>query len=251
MEFQSVINHMNDHHQAEMAGLLKKFGQISDPKNVKLLAVDAMGMDIGYDDSKSFRVEFPQKVSDMQKDLKNAIIELCQSVPKTLDIASVEKEIQAFINEFGSITISSLHPSGSVVCSYAPLLKHNGKCYIYISEVSEHYASLKANPKNVEVMFLEDESKAKSVILRKRLRYKTEVSFIERGEEFDKVFDSFVTQTGGAGGIKTIRNMMDFHLVALHFGNGRFVKGFGQAYDIIGSEIRYVGGEGNPHKMKK
>ncbi|PAF49535.1 HugZ family heme oxygenase [Helicobacter sp. 12S02232-10] len=251
MEFQSVINHMNDHHQSELVGLLKKFGQITDPKNTKLLNVDAMGMDIGYDDGKSFRVEFPQKVSDMKEGLRNAIIELCQSVPKTLDIASVKKEIEAFIDGFGSVVISSLHPSGKVVCSYAPLLKNNGKYYIYISEVSEHYESLKANPKNVEVMFLEDESKAKSVILRKRLRYKTEVSFVARGEEFEKVFDSFVADTGGAGGIKTIRNMMDFHLVALHFGNGRFVKGFGQAYDILDGKICYIGGEGNPHKFKK
>ncbi|PAF46360.1 HugZ family heme oxygenase [Helicobacter sp. 12S02634-8] len=253
MEFQSIITHMNDHHQLELIGLLKKFGQIHSPQDTKLLSVDALGMDIGYDGSKSLRIEFPQKVSDgnMREGLKNAIIEMCQSIPKTLDIQAVQKDIEAFINACGSVIISSVHASGEVVCSYAPLLRGNGKYYIYISEVSEHYESLRANPKNVEVMFLEDESKAKSVILRKRLRYKTEVTFIERGEEFENVFDNFVADNGGAGGIKTIRNMMDFHLVGLEFKKGRFVKGFGQAYDIIDGKISYIGGDGNPHKIKK
>ncbi|PAF52288.1 HugZ family heme oxygenase [Helicobacter sp. 13S00477-4] len=250
MEVGSVIAHMNEHHQAELAGLLKKFAQISNPQNSKLLNVDSMGMDIGYDSDKTFRIDFPQKVSDMQDGLKNAIIDLCKSVPKTLDIDLVKKEIEDFINEFGSVIISSIHPSNQAICSYAPLLKCGGKFYIYISEVSEHYESLRAYPKNVEVMFIEDECKAKSVILRKRLRYKTEVEFISRNEEFEKVFDTFVEHTGGAGGIKTIRNMMDFHLVRLNFSKGRFVKGFGQAYDIIDGKISYIGGEGNPHKMK-
>lgn len=41
--------------------------------------------------------------------------------------------------------------------------------YIYISEVSEHFNNIKANPNNIEIMFLEDESKAASVILRKKI----------------------------------------------------------------------------------
>ncbi|RVZ95170.1 HugZ family heme oxygenase, partial [Helicobacter pylori] len=53
-----------------------------------------------------------------------------------------------------------------------------------------------------------------------------------------------------AGGIKTIRTMQDFHLIALDFKEGRFVKGFGQAYDILGdNKIAYVGDKGNPHNF--
>ena len=53
---------------------------------------------------------------------------------------------------------------------------------------------------------------------------------------------------GGAGGIKTIRQMSDFHLIELQLGFGRFVKGFGQAYDILpNGEIKQVGSIGNPH----
>ncbi|PAF54542.1 HugZ family heme oxygenase [Helicobacter sp. 13S00482-2] len=251
MEVQSILNHMNEHHLSELIALLKKFGQLNEPKDVKLTKVDMLGLDISYDGNKNLRIEFPQKVTDPHNGLKNAIVELCQSVPKTLDIESVEREIKEFTKEMNSIILSSLSPSGEVVCSYAPLLRYENKCYIYVSEVAEHYGSLRANPDNLQVMFLEDESKAKLVILRKRLRYKARAKFIERGSEFDKIFDSFVNEVGESGGIKTIRNMMDFHLIHLEFIKGRFVKGFGQAYDIVDGEISYIGGEGNPHKIKK
>lgn len=43
--------------------------------------------------------------------------------------------------------------------------------------------------------------------------------------------------------------MLDFHLVKLEFKKGRFVKGFGQAYDIENGNVAHVGASGNPHKF--
>ena len=42
--------------------------------------------------------------------------------------------------------------------------------------------------------------------------------------------------------------MQDFHLFKLEFKKGRFVKGFGGAYDIIGDEISLPHIK-NPHKF--
>lgn len=160
---------------------------------------------------------------------------------------SVEKELKEFMLSFNSVSLATLNSKGEVVCSYAPFVSTQWGNFIYISEVSEHFANIKANPDNIEIMFLEDESKAASVILRKRLRYRVRASFLERGEEFDRVYDEFERQTGGEGGIKTIRKMLDFHLVGLEFGKGRFVKGFGAAYDIENGTIKQVGA--SPHKF--
>ena len=116
--------------------------------------------------------------------------------------------------------------------------------------MSEHFENIKANPDNIETMFLEDESKAASVILRKRLRYRTKASFYRAwGGILNRIYDEFERQTGGEGGIKTIRKMLDFHLVKLEFGKGRFVKGFGAAYDIENGTIKQVGAKSNPHKF--
>ncbi|RAX51711.1 HugZ family heme oxygenase [Helicobacter sp. 16-1353] len=247
MSYESIIKHMNDDHKDALIGVCKKFAGVGEIKEIALKGIDLEGLDIAYD-GKNLRVEFPQKATE--KTLKNVIIELCQSVPKTYDIEGVKADIKAFVESCGSVCIASIAKDGRAIASYAPCIAYKGKYYIYISEVAEHFESISANPKNLEIMFLQDEAKAKSVILRARLRYRSEAEFVERGsEEFEGAFDEFERKTGGSGGIKTIRKMSDFYLVRLEFKSGRFVKGFGQAYDINGENITFAGDSGNPHKM--
>ncbi|EFB6096776.1 HugZ family heme oxygenase, partial [Campylobacter coli] len=215
MSFESIISHMNDHHQSNLIDLCKKFGAVKDPKGVRLVGVDFEGLDIAYNDKENLRIEFPKKANE--ETLKDAIIELCMSAKTKKDLSGVAREAKEFMLSFNSVSLATLSADKEVVCSYAPFVNTPWGNYIYISEVSEHFNNIKENPNNIEIMFLEDESKAASVILRKRLRYKVKASFIERGEVFDKIYDEFEKQTGGEGGIKTIRNMLDFHLVKLEF----------------------------------
>lgn len=250
MSFESMISHLNGHHKENLVDLTKKFGSVSEVKSVELKSVDFEGIDLMYNDTQSLRIEFPIKAKD-DESLKNAIIELCMSVKKTLDYEGVKEEMKEFKASFGSVCLGTLSAKGEVLCSYAPLIQTSNGDYIYISEISEHFSSIKHNPSNIEVLFLEDESKAASVILRKRLRFRVEAKFIERGDEFDRIYDEFERQTGAAGGIKTIRNMLDFHLIKLNYREGRFVKGFGQAYKILeNGEIKHLGGK-SPHKPHK
>lgn len=244
MDFQTIISHMNNEHKENLKDLCKKFGGVQEVQNVLLKSVDFEGLDLIFEGI-NLRIEFPKKADE--NSIKDAIIELCKSAKdeKSEDLA---KEIGDFMLSFNSVCLATLSPNGEAVCSYAPFVSTQWGNFIYISEASEHFANIKANPHNLELMFLEDESKATSVILRKRLRYRTRASFLKRSELFDKIYDEFERQTGGAGGIKTIRNMLDFHLVKLEFLTGRFVKGFGQAYDIKDDKITNAGMK-NPHKF--
>ena len=254
MDFAEVIkgyiSHMNDHHSKELEALLKKFGNVDEPKNVLLESIDLEGLDIAHSGGK-LRVEFPQKAT--QENLRDTIIELCKSIEQSKDLSKVEREIVEFAKSFGSACLATLSPKGEVLCTYAPVIHHKEKFFIYISEVGEHFSSIKSHPQNIELMFLEDESKAKSVILRKRLRYRVEPRFIQRGgKEFDEVYDSFIEQSGGGGGIKTIRDFADFHLIELKPQGGRFVKGFGEAYLIKDGKASHItggAGGGSPHKF--
>lgn len=249
MSFESIIAHMNNEHRDSLIELVKKFSSASEVKNAELKAVDFEGLDLIYNDNQKLRIEFPVKATD--ETLKNAIIELCMSVKKTLDYEGVKKEIAAFKSEFGSVCLATLSAKGEVLCSYAPLIQCANGDYIYISEIGEHYESIKHNPHNIEVLFLQDESKAASVILRKRLKFRAKAAFIERGAEFDKIYDEFERQTGGGGGIKTIRAMLDFHLIRLDYQKGSFVKGFGQAYSIDeNGALTHKGGK-MPHKTAR
>ena len=254
MDFAEVIkgyiSHINEHHTKDLEGLLKKFGNINEPKDARLEGLDLEGLDLAHSGGK-LRVEFPQKAT--QENLKDSIIELCKSVEQSADLSKVEEEIIEFAKSFGSACLATLSPKNEVLCTYAPVIHHKEKFFIYISEVGEHFGSIKANPSNIELMFLEDECKAKSVILRKRLRYRVEPRFVERGgAEFDEVYESFITQSGGSGGIKTIKDFADFHLIELKPKGGRFVKGFGQAYLIKDGKASHITGGtggGSPHKM--
>lgn len=246
MSFESIIAHMNNDHRESLVELVKKFGSANEVKNAELKGVDFEGLDLIYNDNQKLRIEFPVKANE--ETLKNAIIELCMSVKKTLDYEGVKKEIATFKSEFGSVCLGTLSEKGEVICSYAPLIQMPDADYIYISEIGDHYTSIKHNPNNIEVLFLQDESKAASVILRKRLRFRAKAVFIERGAEFDKIYDEFERKTGGSGGIKTIRTMLDFHLIRLDYQKGGFVKGFGQAYNIDeNGNLTHKGGK-MPHK---
>ncbi|PAF48622.1 HugZ family heme oxygenase [Helicobacter sp. 13S00401-1] len=250
MDLKLIISHMNDHHKDEVVALANTYGNLK-AKSAELLDLNEDGLKIEAKDGKEnviVNVPFPKKTDP--KDYKDAIIKLCQNL--NMKSADISKELENFKLEFSSIVLATLNKEKHVSASYAPLINYKGKSYIYISEVSEHYENIKLHPSNIESMFLEDESKAKNPIARKRLRFQTQATFIDRGEFFDEVFDSFVHKEGSGGGIKQIRNMLDFHLVELSFGKGRFVKGFGQAYDILenGDVISLASG-GMPHTIKK
>ncbi len=245
---QRIISHMNEHHKAELIGLAQKFGNIHHPKEISLVGVDTKGLDISAD-GKMLRVDFPKEVQESE--LKDAIIDICSSVPKTTQYEEVKQEMLKFRDGFGSVVIASIDRDNQAIASYAPLLKFQNRFFIYISQVAEHYASIKANPNSIEVLFLEDEKEAKSVILRKRLKYRAKAEFKEKNAEFDEIFDHFEKDNPHAGGLKTIRTMGDFHLIELHLQEGRFVKGFGAAYDIDAQgNVKFAAEtSGNPHKM--
>ena len=179
---------MNEHHQKELIALAKKFGAIKEIKKITLDNVDTKGLDILCDEQ-TIRVDFPQEVTLPQ--LKEAIIELCQSVERSLEEDKIKSEILEFRDGFGSVVIASVDKECQAIASYAPLLRYEGRFFIYISEVAEHYHSIKSNPERIEVLFLEDECEAKSVILRKRLRYRARAEFREKDGEFEKIFSSF------------------------------------------------------------
>ncbi|TXE88368.1 HugZ family heme oxygenase [Campylobacter volucris] len=247
MDFSTIIEHMNDHHKEDLKSLCKKFANESQVDEVSLESVDFEGLNISYDD-KNLKVKFPQKADE--NTIKDMIIKLCTDAKEKKDLSHINKEIQAFIDEFNSVCMATLSKDNEVMCSYAPFIKSQYGFFIYISEASEHFLNIKNNPKNIEIMFLEDESKAASCILRKRLRYKCEIEFTQRNEKFDQIYDEFENQTGEDHGIKMIRNMQDFHLIKLNFKEGRFVKGFGQAYDLKDGCISQAKGQ-SPHNYHK
>lgn len=160
--------------------------------------------------------------NNMNKEIKN-------------DSNEIIKEIDEFIQSFKSVILGTVSKNGEIDVTYAPHFKIDGEHYIYISEIGDHYINLIENNQKFEIMFLQEEKEALSVIARKRARFNVTAEFLPRDEKFEKIMDIFEKNIGET--FKIVRKMEDFHLVKLNIVDGRYVKGFGQAYIIKGGEV--------------
>lgn len=229
-----IIEHVNKEHKEILNSIYNKFGNCSSIKDTKMLNINEDGFMLKSEKGELF-VPFGRKVSP--KNYKNAIMEIIDNLDESFkkDATKYEKlytEMYDFINKFNSVIISSISNDNSPIISYAPILKDDeNNFYIYISNIAKHYHSIKSNP-NISLLFIEDEDKSHSVLLRKRVDIKAKAEFMKRDDKFEKIYDKFEKKYPNDYGVKNIRNMLDFDLVKLELGVARYVKGFGAAYDI-------------------
>lgn len=140
----------------------------------------------------------------------------------------ISKEILDFKKEFKSVVLATLTPEGLPFASYAPLAQTEEGNFIYISEVSDHYNNLISN-NILDVLFVADEDNSPSISFRRRVRYRTVSTLLEKNEETEKILDILEKKDRM---ISMTRKMNDFHLFKLDFKEGRYVNGPGRAYDI-------------------
>lgn len=255
MNLETILTHMNDHHQKDMLLLISHFKKAT-PVDVRLVSIDSKGLDLEYSTTSEVqikaRIDFSKECA--VSEMKDEIITLCKQAAKSApkednDHSKIISEVIDFKHSFKSVVLATLNDDNTPVASYSPVFHINGKTYIYISSIAEHHSNLKANAK-ADVLYLQDENEAKNIALRKRLRYSAKALFIPRNSD---VFNAVMNE--GCKGDKTlsmIRGFSDFDLVELELGDGRFVKGFGAAYDIKkDGSVHHIGGNGGkaPHGM--
>lgn len=133
-----------------------------------------------------------------------------------------------------TLIISSLDKENNARISYSPFVYMNNNLYIYISKVAEHYNNI-LNNGNISVMIIEDEKDAKVTFARNRVSFSGKAARIEDNEE---IFEEFSKKQG-----ENIMNMlrkMDFNIFEIVIENGRYVEGFGKAFDIINENGQLV-----------
>lgn len=156
------------------------------------------------------------------------------------------RETEEFINSFKSVILGTVSKDGEIDVTYAPHFKIDGEHYIYISEIGDHYTNLTENNQKFEIMFLQEEKEALSIIARKRARFNVTAEFLPRDEKFEKIMDIFEENIGET--FRIIRKMEDFHLVRLNVLDGRYVKGFGQAYLLKNGVASQITGDKKTHR---
>lgn len=143
---------------------------------------------------------------------------------------------QSFTDSFQSLIISTVSADNTPNASYAPfVIDKSKKIYIYVSGLSTHTQNLHAVPK-ASVLFIDDESQTKQIFARRRLTFDCTATLIERDTDlWNQIVDSFEARFGEM--IQILRDLPDFRIFQLTPSKGRFVIGFGAAYEVDPNDL--------------
>jgi putative heme iron utilization protein len=107
-----------------------------------------------------------------------------------------------------------------------------------VSGLATHTQNIHNHP-FVSVLFIEDEVKTKQIFARRRLNFNCTANLVEREtEKWQQIVDKFELRFGEL--ISTLRSLPDFRIFQLIPKNGRFVIGFGAAYNISSDNINQL-----------
>lgn len=154
-------------------------------------------------------------------------------------IAKAQAEYENFTAQFGSIILSTVDAEGFPNASYTPFVMDEQKqIYIYVSGLATHTKNIYANSK-VSVLFIEDEAQTKQIFARRRLSFDCQSNLLERDtSQWTEIVDRFQEKFGEI--IAMLRSLPDFRIFQLTPTKGRFVIGFGAAYEISGDNLNQL-----------
>jgi len=154
-------------------------------------------------------------------------------------LENIQAEYEKFPEGFQSVIISTVSALAIPNASYAPIVMDDSKnIYIYVSGLSTHTKNLYANP-HVSVLFIEDEGKSNLIFARRRLSFDCTATLIERETgKWNQIVEQFQQQFGQI--IEVLRGLSDFRIFQLTPSEGRFVVGFGAAYQISGDNLHQL-----------
>ncbi len=119
--------------------------------------------------------------------------------------------------------------------SYAPLVWLDGHCYLFLSELALHTRNLSRCP-SISLVLVEVEDAVANPFARRRITLDGSVLVIARDDLlFDRVLAEFHRRFGKV--MTIIEPLADFSLFRVCLQAGRFVRGFGQAYDLSGDNL--------------
>lgn len=155
-----------------------------------------------------------------------------------IDLNKYKSLYHQFVEKKELLSLSFVDENGEPFISCTPFVEYNGKFYIYISEIAEHFELMKAN-KTVDALIIADQSETKNRFATERARWSCSTKLIGN-EDSEHIFRLF-NERFGEKMIQTLRNM-DFSLFELTPTNGRYVVGFGLAFNtnLDGSNFSHL-----------
>ncbi|SBS26658.1 Pyridoxamine 5'-phosphate oxidase [Marinomonas aquimarina] len=142
----------------------------------------------------------------------------------------LEQEITSFIDSKGSLMLAVSDPEGQPIASYSPFVVYQGELYILVSALALHTLALQ-NANNASVLIIDDEADCDTVYARRRLQYDMAVESVVREDELWHIIGEALLRRHGDI-VAQLLQLGDFQMFKLSPRSGRFVKGFGRAYEL-------------------
>lgn len=149
----------------------------------------------------------------------------------------LEAEILDFINSKKTLQLATVDVKAKPNASYAPFVYFEQGFYVLISELARHTQNILNNP-SACLMLIEEESEAKNLYARVRLTFDAEAVIVSREtQQWQDVIELMINRLGNT--VQGLSQFTDFHLVKLKVEQGLYVKGFGQAYQVLANDLAH------------
>lgn len=147
---------------------------------------------------------------------------------KVIDLEKNKEKYLKFVENRKNLILNLLDDEGKPFTSCAPFIKKDGKLYIYISQIADHYRFMENND-YVDALLVADESATINPFATERVRWSCKTMNIGN-EGHDEIFELFNTDFGAK--LMDVLRGLDFSLFELTPLQGRYVVGFGMAFDL-------------------
>ena len=149
---------------------------------------------------------------------------------------ALQSEIQEFREGFRSVTLATVNGDGVPEASYAPCVTDAaGNHYVFVSGLARHTRDLEETG-TASALFIDDEQSTGNIFARKRLSYRCDAILVPReSPEWEEILKKFQEIFGKF--VETLQQLPDFRLFRLSPRSGRYVSGFGQAFELEGQRV--------------
>ena len=132
--------------------------------------------------------------------------------------------------------LATCNEAGRPVPSYAPYLHVAGRgFFILVSELASHTRNMQSRPET-GLLIIADESTSPQLFARERISFECEAELIPREQvDWQRYVEALEDKFGPV--VKLIRDLKDFHLIALTPLRGIYVRGFGDAWSFEGADL--------------
>lgn len=150
-----------------------------------------------------------------------------------------ETDLEALRSGCHSLILATVNVDGTPQASPTPFVRDAQDHYhVFVSGLSPHTAHLAAGLP-VGILLVEDEANTPQIFARRRLSHTCTVDEIVRDTaDWDACLAQFGERFGSV--VDVLRGLPDFRLFRLTPEEGRFIRGFGQAYRVIGDGLHPI-----------